>query len=122
MLLHFLNNALAVVLLKATATTPALTEATELDLPVFVPLLSAGIVGLVGWTLWKSRVQYRTNDGESWSPGYPTVEIPPETAGATVAFGECQTNLYRSALSLAGVYSLVFVVSLGLMLTGQIAT
>lgn len=122
MLLHFLNNALAVVLLKATATTPALTEATELDLPVFVPILSAGIVVLVGWTLWKSRVQYRTDDGELWSPGYPTVEIPPESAGATVAFGECQANLYRGALSLAGVYSLVFVVSLGLMLTGQIAT
>lgn len=122
MLLHLLNNSLAIVLLKATAMTPALAESTDVDVPVFVPLLSIGIVVLVGWTLWKSRVQYRTEDGELWNPGYPTVEIPPETSGATVAFGECNASLLGGAMSLAGVCSLTFVVLLTLTITGQIAT
>lgn len=121
MLLHLLNNSLAVVLLKATATVPALEGASEPDMPAYVLLISAGIVGLVGWTLWKSRVDYRTEDGEVWNPGYPTVEMPPESVGASLAMTGCPVGLRRGAIGLAGAYSLVFVVSLVLMLTGHIS-
>lgn len=119
MLLHFLNNALAVVLLKAASTTEGLTDAGEAGLPLYMVLVATGAVGLVGWTLWKSRIEYRLNDGSLWDPGYPTVEIPPESAGATVAYRECPSELYRGALGLAGAYSLVFAVSLGMVLAGH---
>jgi membrane protease YdiL (CAAX protease family) len=121
MLLHLLNNSLAVVLLKASATMPALAGASEPAMPAYVLLISAGIVGLVGWTLWKSRVEYRTDDGEIWSPGYPSVEMPPESVGATPTMTPCPQGLHRGAVGLAGTYSLVFVVSLVLMLTGHIS-
>ena len=121
MLLHLLNNSLAVVLLKVTATAPALAEASEPDMPAYVMLISAGIVGLVGWTLWKSRVEYRTEDGELWSPGYPSVENPPASIGASLSMTACPTGLQRCSVWLAGAYSLVFVVSLVLMLTGHIS-
>ena len=121
MLLHLLNNSLAVVLLKATATAPALADASEPDMPAYVMLISAGIVGLVGWTLWKSRVEYRTEDGELWCPGYPTVEIPPASTGASLTMTDCPAGLHRGAIGLAGAYSLVFVVSLVLILTGHIS-
>ncbi|MDA0285067.1 MAG: CPBP family intramembrane metalloprotease [Planctomycetota bacterium] len=119
MLLHFLNNALAVVLLKASATTEGLENAGEASLPLYLVLAAAGAVGLVGWVLWQSRVEYRLDDGSLWDPGYPTVEIPPESAGATVAYRECPSELYRGALTLAGAYSLVFAVSLGMVLAGH---
>jgi uncharacterized protein len=120
MLLHLLNNSLAVILLKASATIPELESASEPNMPVYVLLISAGIVMVVGWTLWRSRVQYRTEDGSLWDPGYPTVEIPPESVEASISFARCPTELYRGAVGLAGAYSLVFIVSLVLMLTGQI--
>jgi uncharacterized protein len=118
-LLHFLNNALAVVLLKASATTEGLENAGEAGLPLYLVLAAAGAVGLVGWVLWQSRVEYRLADGSKWNPGYPTVEIPPESVGATVAYRECPSELYRGALTLAGAYSLVFAVSLGMVLAGH---
>ncbi len=121
MLLHLLNNSLAVVLLKATATVPALEGASEPEMPWYVLLISASIVGLVGWTLWKSRVEYRTEDGEAWDPGYPTVEMPPESTGCALTMTGCSVGLRRGAIGLAGAYSLVFVVSLVLMLTGHIS-
>ncbi len=121
MLLHLLNNSLAVVLLKATATVPALEGASEPEMPWYVLLISASIVGLVAWTLWKSRVVYRTEDGELWNPGYPTVEMPSESVGASLAMTGCPVGLRRGVIGLAGTYSLVFVVSLVLMLTGHIS-
>ena len=121
MLLHLLNNSLAVVLLKATATVPALEGASEPEMPGYVLLISAGIVGLVGWTLWKSRVEYRTDDGERWNPGYPTVEMPPKSTGCALTMTGCSVGLRRGAIGLAGAYSLVFVVLLVLVLTGHIS-
>lgn len=122
MLLHLLNNSLAVVLLKASATMPALAGASEPVMPAYVLLISAGIVGLVGWTLWQSRVEYQADDGALWSPGYPSVEMPAESVGATLTMTRCPEGLHRGAVGLAGTYSLVFVVSLVLMLTGHIST
>lgn len=121
MLLHLLNNSLAVVLLKATATVPALEGAGEPDMPAYVLLISAGIVGLVGWTLWKSRVEYRAENGGLWNPGYSTVEMPPESSGCALTMTGCSIGLRRGAIGLAGAYSLVFVVSLVLMMTGHIS-
>ncbi|MFT4555068.1 MAG: membrane protease YdiL (CAAX protease family) [Planctomycetaceae bacterium] len=121
MLLHLLNNSLAVVLLKITATTPALADASEPNMPWYVMVISAGIVGLVGWTLWQSRVEYRTDDDELWSPGYPSVEIPPASAGASLTMTDCPVGLHRGAIGLAGAYSLMFVVLLVLTLTGHIS-
>lgn len=121
MLLHLLNNSLAVILLKISAAAPELDGVSEPDMPVYVMLISAGIVIGVGWTLWRSRVQYRTSDGELWSPGYATVEIPPESAETTLTVARCPANLYRGAIGLAGAFSLMFIVSLILMLTGHIA-
>ncbi len=121
MLLHLLNNSLAVVLLKISATTPALADASEPNMPWYVMVISAGVVGLVGWTLWKSRVEYRTEDGELWSPGYPSVEIPPVAVGASLTMVKCSAGLRRGAIGLAGAFSLMFVVSLVLMLTGHIS-
>ena len=120
MLLHLLNNSLAVVLLKVSATMPGLEEASEPDMPAYVLLISAGLVGIVGWTLWRSRVQYRTEDGSLWNPGYMTVEIPPESAGAMLAHARCPDELYRGVVGMAGAYSLVFIVILVLMLTGHV--
>lgn len=121
MLLHFLNNSLAVVLLKASAAVPALEGASEPAMPWYVLLISAGIVGLVSWTLWRSRVEYQTEDGQPWSPGYTSLEMPPESVGAVLTAAQCPLGLRRGAMGLAGAYSLVFVVSLVLMLTGHIS-
>lgn len=121
MLLHFLNNSLAVVLLKASTAVPALEGASEPAMPWYVLLISAAIVGLVAWTLWRSRVEYQTEDGQPWSPGYTSLEMPPESAGAVLTAAQCPLGLRRGAMGLAGAYSLVFVVSLVLMLTGHIS-
>lgn len=121
MLLHLLNNSLAVILLKISAAAPEMEGVSDPEMPAHVMLISAAIVIGVGWTLWRSRVQYRNSDGSLWDPGYPTVEIPPESADTTLTVAQCPAGLYRGAIGLAGAFSLMFILSLILMLTGHIA-
>lgn len=80
MLVHFLNNGLAVVLLKAMPDVAgAGTESAPFSIPLFA--VSALSVAAVGVLLWRSRVQFVGADGTTWDPGYPTAEAPPRDAG-----------------------------------------
>ena len=82
-LLHFLNNSLAVMALKSQA---ALTDAEALaaeqgalSLSPWMALAAAVCVLILGCLLWQSRVEYRDADGEFVPDEYPGVERP-ETA------------------------------------------
>ena len=82
MLLHGMNNSLAVVTtkLKHPLDVPGVEPTESLS----VSLYSASVVCMlvVGVLAWKIRVQYRLPDGRVWNPGYPTVEPPPRELGA----------------------------------------
>lgn len=78
-LVHFLNNGLAVVALSMMQELPK--SAQQLDSPQFsaLMLLSSGFcVAMLMVSLWRSRVQFVDGEGSEWTPGYPAVEWPPE--------------------------------------------
>jgi membrane protease YdiL (CAAX protease family) len=75
MLLHFLNNSLAVVITQ-------LPSIEALDEPTGVPLLLilSGVLVMVviGWTLYHCRARLMPPpEPDHWAPSYPGVEIPP---------------------------------------------
>lgn len=121
MLLHLLNNSLAVVLLKASSSFEGTTLDSESGVSLPVLVIAGGAVLMVGWSLWRSRVEYRLEDGSLWDPGYPTMEIPPASADAAVVYRDCPDRLYRGALGVAGVFSLIFVATLSAMLSGSVS-
>ncbi len=78
MLLHFLNNSLAVVSVSYSQTEIASEKAEEV--PVEVYLGAAVLVAAVGWALYRSRTRFVASiDGaqSAWEPPYPGVEYPP---------------------------------------------
>lgn len=79
-LLHFLNNAWAAVVTKYAE--PMKLEQIRDDVlvpwPVLLTAVFCGICVVV--YLWKSRIEYRLANGESWRPLYRSVESPAVTA------------------------------------------
>jgi len=76
-LLHFMNNAWATVVMKYRSQFPAPELVEEATLPPEILLSAAFCVLAVGALIWKTRIQYFHPDGSVWDPGYATVEQPP---------------------------------------------
>ena len=84
---HFLNNALSVLLMKlATQETSIGGVTTDVTQAPFSPLLfvaSAACVAATIWLLLEIRVQWQLPGGASWRPARPSVEPPPAGIDAT---------------------------------------
>jgi membrane protease YdiL (CAAX protease family) len=103
MLLHFLNNSLAVVSGRSPTLSRIEENAGEIPILVFVAagLLLAG----VGYALYQSRARLRTDSPEQslwWRPAYPGVEYPPAGSGMSVVHPE--PTLLPSLLAAGGFF------------------
>jgi membrane protease YdiL (CAAX protease family) len=85
MLLHFLNNSLAVIAPRTTALS-AIDEPEGIPWVVFA---AAGVLlAAVAWALYQSRARLVALDGTEpppWRPAYPGVEYPPPGSETRVA-------------------------------------
>jgi hypothetical protein len=111
-LLHLLNNSLAVVLLRFGDSLEGSGLDEEAAMPLPLIAISAAVVIMSTAALWKSRVQYLRSDGSIWDPGYPTVELPPADSSAISVHTERPSMLFGLTLMLASVYSVIFVATL----------
>jgi len=109
MAIHFINNAVAVVVIWYILENPELVAEAENAEPSLLVYLAAGacIVTLTA-ILWQMRVQYIRPDGTQWDPGYEGADIPPATLGATKVFALPDWRL----LVACGVSGAAFVVAL----------
>lgn len=98
-LLHFLNNAFAAVIVKAgvMADDSILGEATPA--PVWFTVFCAAVVALIAITLWRTRVVERLPDGENWSPGYRTIEAASPDCSAVRIRSTEQPGLILASLA-----------------------
>jgi uncharacterized protein len=118
MLLHLLNNSLAVVVLKLSGLLEKSALAGDEAMPPYLLVVLAGVVAIVAVTLWKSRVEYLRPDGSLWDPGYPTIEAPPHSVSAMPILRPCPLPLVMTSLGLAGGMTLIFVLSVGAAILG----
>jgi membrane protease YdiL (CAAX protease family) len=84
MLLHFLNNSLAVVASRSVLLTEI--EENAGSIPLYVYAGAAVLLAAVGWALYQSRARLAAVDGGPplWRPPYPGVECPPPGSGTRV--------------------------------------
>ncbi|HLJ10789.1 MAG TPA: type II CAAX endopeptidase family protein [Planctomycetaceae bacterium] len=109
-MLHFLNNALAVLLMKIHGDMPVsklVEESASLPIPVLA--VSAAAVISMGWLLWQTRVNFALPDGSAWDPGYATSEVPPKDVDAHPICQRPRALLLAcSASSLLGLVALIW--------------
>jgi membrane protease YdiL (CAAX protease family) len=111
-LIHFLNNALAVFVLKNSAQLQeAAKEASEFEGSWAMIGIAAFVLFPATIALWKNRVEFRLEDGSVWSPGYETAATPPASVGATAVYENRAPWPYAIGLILCGGISALFVVS-----------
>ena len=93
MLIHFLNNALAVAATKHPDWFQL--EGLSENVPAsFGVVLAAPLSVLaIGALMWRTRVQYRLTDGGIWMTGYQTVEEPPRDITAVRECGRAEVGL-----------------------------
>lgn len=84
-LLHFLNNGLAIVLTKYPHLIAVRGLADEEPLAPGLFVAATLCVLTLGWLFWQTRREYRLPDGSLWTPGYVTVEQPPAQVSAVAA-------------------------------------
>lgn len=105
-LVHFLNNLWASVLMKFGDRMPETVQtilATKEHVPPLLVLCSAAAVASMAWLMWQMRARYVLADGTEWTPGYATAEAPPPEAGARrCARAPTAMPLCVSALCLLG--------------------
>lgn len=122
-LFHFLNNSMAVFAGRMEAPIPdagapeaaaaVLDQAdvapAEVQLPLY--LVAAALLATAGVCrlMWTTRVRWLRSDGREWSPGYPTIEAPPLSAGATARCGAVQAVPLAMALAGLAVFATAFV-------------
>jgi membrane protease YdiL (CAAX protease family) len=111
MLVHFLNNSLAVTL----ARVPAVAQLDKLHgQPEMVSLYTgaAVLVACVCWALYQSRARLVFEREGAWTPPWPGVACPPPGAGTRI------DTPWPSALSLAAAAAglTAFLVGLGMTL------
>jgi membrane protease YdiL (CAAX protease family) len=84
MLYHALNNGLAFTILALGNDERVKRlggdETTSLPPLVFATALMAFLT--LGWLVWETRTRWVLPDGQTWSPGYLTGEMPPTHLGA----------------------------------------
>jgi membrane protease YdiL (CAAX protease family) len=82
MLVHFVNNALSVLMLKYGEITAEAAEPESLTTENWIVFAVSGAITLCGMCCLRSaRTQYLDADGLSVAPAYPTVEAPPRSLG-----------------------------------------
>lgn len=111
-LLHLLNNSLAATLLRYGGNLESSGLDEEAGMPLSLIALSAAIVGTAAVVLWKSRIEYRGNDGSTWDPGYPTVEAPPSAIAAVAVHRSPPTALFGLTVIVSALYTGVFIATL----------
>ena len=99
-LYHFLNNAMAAVLLKVVAEAPPEETAARAvgGVSGLVVMAAMVCVSVLLAVLWKSRIRYRWPDGSVWDPGYVTADAPPSDAEATAEHGRAGTMAVAAAV------------------------
>lgn len=98
-LLHFLNNAFAAVIVKAGAMTDDSILGEAAPAPVWFTALCAAVVGLMAMTLWRTRIVERLPNGEHWSPGYRTLEASSPDCSAARTRSTEQPGLILASLA-----------------------
>ena len=117
-LLHLLNNSLAAVLLNFASRLEGSGLAEENAVPLALVLVSGAIVAMSAVALWKSRLEYRReSDGSLWNPGYDTVEVPPESAGAVAVHRDRPATLIALTIVFGALYTAAFVGSVVIALS-----
>lgn len=82
-IMHFVNNALAAVAMKAAMSQEAAQGAEALQaeamqvVPMHVAALGLACTVLASMWVWQTRVQFRGSDGELLRTRFPSVEHPP---------------------------------------------
>lgn len=111
-LIHFLNNGLAVFALSNSTRLKEAAEATG-ELEAHWATIALATVALIpaAIALWKSRVEFRFPDGSAWSPGYDTASSPPAGVDATPVSEPGSPGMYAAGMFLCGGISLLFLVS-----------
>jgi membrane protease YdiL (CAAX protease family) len=93
-LLHFLNNSLAVVLPRI----PGLVawEENSVRQPLLVVLASVNLLAAVAWALYQTRARLEDRDPTlpAWRPLWPGVECPPPGTGTVVAQPPVQASTW----------------------------
>ena len=112
MLIHFLNNGLAVFALSNSTRLKEAAEATG-EMESHWAMIAVATVALIpaAIALWKSRVEFRFADGSAWSPGYDTASSPPAGVDARPVSELGSPGMYAAGLFLCGGISLLFIVS-----------
>jgi hypothetical protein len=87
LLIHFLNNAFAFILIRNFETYPIpglspLPDGSMVHTPLLVLLLAAVAVACLCAVLIQSRTRWLLPDGSDWNPGYVTAEAPPRIESA----------------------------------------
>lgn len=115
MLLHFLNNAIAVMLVYVQLHYPrsvpdavAADDLTEITAAGPTAIIAATATVAIGMMLWQTRVQFFRNDQSETplTPRFPTVDPPPE-GSHTVK--QCQPPSGRLLLTTMALYVLFWI-------------
>jgi hypothetical protein len=98
MLLHFLNNSLAVVLPRFPGLGEWETKSGEV--PLLVILAGINLMAAVGWALYQThaRLEDRDPSQPAWRPMWPGVECPPPGTGTVVAQPPVQVSTWLLVL------------------------
>ncbi len=104
-LLHFLNNLMAVIVTSFEGipqTAQSALGESAISLPVAVAALACTLALMT--LMWRTRVRYLLPDGSHWSPGYPTVEQPIATTNAVRYSGPAGGWLIATAVASYGLF------------------
>jgi membrane protease YdiL (CAAX protease family) len=105
-LLHFLNNSLAVITPRVQGLQ--LVEQEPSEIPLYLFAAAALLIAGIGWALYRSRVRLAAADGVSpppWRPAYPSVEYPPPDSGTVVV--RPLPDVRSALLAVAGIAAFV---------------
>jgi hypothetical protein len=82
MLVHFLNNSLAVTL----ARLPALSQLDKAQGEPLIPLYTGAALLLFGvcWALYQTRARLVSEGESAWRPPWPGVACPPPDSGTRI--------------------------------------
>ncbi|NOX53204.1 MAG: CPBP family intramembrane metalloprotease, partial [Planctomycetes bacterium] len=85
--LHFLNNAIAVSVLKTSEVGAGGELTADMDWPLAVTVLAIVSSLALGRWIWQTRIQFVLPDGTLWNPGYVSAERPPRDLQTVVQPG-----------------------------------
>lgn len=105
-MLHFANNSWATFWTKFGGGDVLGSDSSS-GVPPMAMLLSLTLMGSVTMLLWQTRVRYVLASGESWDPGYFTVERP-LIAGVTRCRGQASWWAIGMTGLLAGLFLLLY--------------